>query len=165
MANLDKLIEKAKEHFEPNENVIAAVLGAYETKIMGQDSQRNGILIASNKRLLFYAKKLTGFDLEVFPYSTISSIEMSKRLMGHKITIYASGNKATVKWIQKGDVQKFMEEAKARIGKKEVKEIIPESPLLQDIPEQIRKLAELRDQGILSETEFEIKKKELLAKM
>lgn len=34
-----------------------------------------------------------------------------------------------------------------------------------DIPEQIRKLSELKDQGILTEQEFEYKKKELLAKM
>lgn len=33
------------------------------------------------------------------------------------------------------------------------------------IPEQIRELAELKDAGILSETEFEAKKRDLLSKM
>jgi hypothetical protein len=37
------------------------------------------------------------------------------------------------------------------------------SPL--SIPDQIRKLAELRDQGILTAEEFELKKKDLLARM
>ncbi len=34
-----------------------------------------------------------------------------------------------------------------------------------DVTEQIRKLGELRDQGILTEEEFQTKKKELLAKL
>lgn len=34
-----------------------------------------------------------------------------------------------------------------------------------DIPLQIKKLADLKDQGILTEDEFETKKKELLSKM
>jgi hypothetical protein len=34
-----------------------------------------------------------------------------------------------------------------------------------DVPEQIKKLAELRDQGILTDEEFQVKKKELLAKL
>ncbi|MGZ8897898.1 MAG: SHOCT domain-containing protein [Halobacteriota archaeon] len=34
-----------------------------------------------------------------------------------------------------------------------------------DVTEQIKKLAELRDQGILTEEEFQVKKKELLAKL
>ena len=59
-----------------------AVLGAYETKIMGRDSVRNGIFVATNKRLVFFAKKLTGFDLEIFPYKNISSIEMRQEPNG-----------------------------------------------------------------------------------
>jgi Short C-terminal domain len=38
----------------------------------------------------------------------------------------------------------------------------PDSP---DVTEQIRKLAELRDQGILTDEEFQSKKKELLSKL
>jgi hypothetical protein len=38
-------------------------------------------------------------------------------------------------------------------------------PASQDIPDQIRKLAELRDSAILSNEEFEAKKAELLSKM
>lgn len=41
----------------------------------------------------------------------------------------------------------------------------PISEIQVDIPVQIKKLAELRDSGILTDTEFESKKKELLAKM
>lgn len=43
-----------------------------------------------------------------------------------------------------------------------------EPPLVQtgqDIPEQIKKLAELRDQGVISVEEFEAKKTDLLDRM
>ncbi len=163
MADIKKLSKKVKEHLESEEEIIVGIKGAYETKIMGRESVRKGIFLATNKRIVFYAKKLTGYELEVFPYSTISSIEMSKGLMGHKITFFASGNRATVKWIKDKDIQKFMNEVKNRIGKKEEAKAIPEVPV--DIPAQIKKLSELKDQGILSEEEFETKKKELLTKL
>lgn len=162
MGKLDRLKEKAKEHLDPDEKVVQGIMGSYEMKRMGHDSVRTGVFLATNKRLVFYAKKLTGYDLEVFPYSTISSIEMGKNIMGHKVKFFASGNQASMKWIKEGDVQKFIEEVKGRIGKKEE---IMTAPASDDIPTQIKKLADLKDQGILSEREFETKKKELLAKM
>lgn len=163
MASLEKLKEKAREYLEPEENIIEAVKGSYETKRFGKDSVRDGAFLATNKRVIFYAKKLTGYDLEIFPYSTISSIEMGKGIMGHKIKFFASGNQASMKWIKQGNVQKFVNEVKNRIGKKEEVVIPPKIEL--DIPDQIKKLSDLKEQGILSEEEFETKKKELLTKI
>ncbi len=73
MAKEEKLVDRAREHLEPGEEVLAAVLGTCEVKIMGSDSTRTGVLIATDRRVVFYAKKMTGFDLESYPYSTISS--------------------------------------------------------------------------------------------
>lgn len=161
MSKLDKILESAKKHFESGEEPIVAVMGAYETKILGKDSVRNGVFVATNKRLVFYGPKMFGgYEMEVFPYSNISSIEMGKGLMGHSITFFASGNKATMKWINQGDVQAFIQEVKSRIGKRS-----DTSSTTLDIPDQIKKLAELKSAGILSDDEFETKKKELLSKM
>ena len=162
MASLKNLIEKAKEHLDEGEAVLVGIKGSYEIERLGRASVRSGVFLATSKKALFYAKKLTGYDLEVFPYSNISSIESSKGMMGHKITLFASGNKATMKWIKEGDADKFIAEVRGRIGKKEEG---PVAAAQDDIPTQIKKLAELKEQGILSEEEFETKKKELLAKM
>ena len=158
-------MEKSKEHLEPGEEIITGVKGAYGTKRLGQDTVRNGIFLATDKRIIFFAKKLAGYDLEVFPYSTISSIEMGKGIMGHKITFFASGNKAAMKWIKEGNIQEFINEVKGRIGVKEGGGGGPIPTVEDDVLSQIKKLAELKDQGILSEEEFEAKKKELLEKM
>ncbi len=42
---------------------------------------------------------------------------------------------------------------------------IPVPPVKDDIPEQIKKLADLKDAGILSESEFQEKKEQMLSKM
>ena len=57
--------------------MLAAILGNYETKKMGNDWTLR-ILAATDHRLVFYAKKMGGYDMEVFPYKGISSIEMEQ---------------------------------------------------------------------------------------
>ena len=100
MAKADKLLAQAKAHFGVGESALALVSGAYETKIGNHDTLRNGILIATNQRLVFYAKKMTGFEFEALPYKGISSLEMGKSLGGRWIKFFASGNTVSMKWIQ-----------------------------------------------------------------
>ena len=110
MAKLEKLVEQAQEHLDNGEAVLATVLGTYETKKMGQDWTRKGILAVIYHRLVFYAKKMGGYDLEVSPYDHISSIETSKGMTGHQVKFFASGNEVKLKWIdKKSDVPVFVE--------------------------------------------------------
>jgi Bacterial PH domain len=67
MAKLEKLLDQAQEHLDEGEEVLATVKGTYETKKMGNDWTRAGILVATDHRVVFYAKKVGGYDLEVFP--------------------------------------------------------------------------------------------------
>ncbi|MEH0985295.1 PH domain-containing protein [Micromonospora sp. CPCC 205556] len=159
MAKLDKLVEQARAHLEPGEQIEAAVLGAYDTKVMGQSTVRNGVMLATDRRLVFFAKKLGGHDLESFPYANISSFESSKGLMGHSFRFAASGNDVSLKWINTGDVARFAELLRARAGQRPAATAVPSQP---DPPDQLRKLAELRDAGIVTAKEFEAKKRQLL---
>lgn len=169
MVKIDKLLEKAQEHLTEGEHVLASVQGAYEMKIAGNDSLRTGIFAATNKRLLFYAKKLGGFHIESFPYDHISSFEMSKGPMGHKMAFFASGNKATMKWIKMGDIPAFTDAVRTRMGKVSATLETPAQASPEaaepDASDQLRKLASLRDDGILTEDEFQAKKTEFLAKL
>jgi hypothetical protein len=159
MAKLEKLVNLAQEHLEPGEQVIASVMGAYETKIMGKDTVMNGVFLATDKRIVFYGKRtFGGYDLEFFPYENISSIEIGKGLMGHKVSFFASGNKVKMKWIQKGDFDKFIDHVKQSIGKK------PSSnnAAIASVADELKKFAELKEMGVITEEEFEAKKKQLL---
>ena len=154
MASFNKNLKEVQSHLEKDETVEASVFGAYETKILGNDTVRTGVLVATDKRVCFYAKKMMGFDLESFPYSNISSIEYSKGLMGHSIKFFASGNSVKVKWINRGDIKEFVDIVKSRIGKK------LETPAQKgdDTCEQLEKLSDLKERGILTQEEFDAKK-------
>jgi hypothetical protein len=165
VSKLDKLLGKAQEHLDEGEEVLKAIVGTYETKRMGQDSVRKGLLAATNRRLVFYAKKLGGYDLESFPYENLSSIEMGKQMvMGHHVKFFASGNEVRMKWIDdKEGVAEFVTEVKRRM-----KGGSPVAPLTTpqqqpDLADQLRRLAELRTEGLLTDEEFEAEKQKLLA--
>ena len=160
MSKIDKLLYLAKGHLEPEEKVLAHVMGAHAAKIMGKDTVRNGIFIATDTRLVFFSSKMFGgYDMEVFPYLNISSIEMGKGLMGHSISFFASGNKVSMKWIN-GDVAGFMNIVKPKIDKKPNSSTANNST--PDVADLIRKLFDLKNEGILSEEEFQAKKETLL---
>ena len=167
MAKIDRLLKQAGEHFDGGERALQIVLGSYETKIMGGDSVRDGILIATDQRLLFYAKKLTGYDFEAFPYTNISSMEMGKSLMGHYINFFASGNSVKMKWIRDGDVRAFVDTVKAQMesakSSKGSSNEVSEQPT--DPIEQLERLGKLHAAGVLTDTEFESKKAEILARV
>ena len=162
MGKYEKHLGLIKPHLKDGENIKFSVFRAYETKVMGNDSVRNGVFVATESRIVFFAKKLMGYDLEGFPFENISSIEQKKGLMGHTMTFYASGNKASMKWINKGDVPNFLNYVQSSIGKPKVEN---NNTGNSDIPSQIQKLSELKNQGILTEEEFNTKKTELLSKM
>lgn len=166
MAKIDWVLERAKDHFAPGEDVLALVHGEYEIKRMGVDSTRTTISIATNQRLLFYAEKLIGFDLEAVPYDNISSIEMGKGFLGHYINLFfVSGNSTKMKWIREDDVPAFVEVVKAQMEAAKTSAATPAPPPADDPLSQLERLGKLHKSGVLTETEFESKKTEILARM
>ena len=164
MAKIDRLLERVKEHLDEGEQPLQTVLGAYETKIMGRDSVRNGIFIATDQRLLFYAKKLTGYDFESFPYENISSMEMGKNMTGHYISFFASGNSCKMKWISNGDVRAFVDTVKTQTAAAK-SSAAPASEQPTDPVNQLERLGKLHAAGVLTDEEFSAKKGEILARL
>ncbi|MCY8574083.1 PH domain-containing protein [Bacillus haynesii] len=159
-----KLIENAKQYLDSDETVESAIIGSYETDWMGQKTVKsNALFLATNKKIFFYAKRLTGYESETFPYSKISSFESGKKFLGHYINFYTSGNKVSMKWIQDGDIGNFINYVKEKIEneKHNTKSQSTSTPLVS-IAEELKKLAELKESGILTEEEFINKKQQLL---
>jgi hypothetical protein len=162
MARLDKLLNQANEHLDEGEGVLDAILGIYETE---KGWSRPGILVATDHRVVLYAKKMGGYFLEVFPYKNLTSIETSKGMTGHIVKFFASGNEVKLTGIGKNsDAPAFVALVKDRMKADHV----PPSPVAGDSPDitdQMRKLGQLRDEGLISEEEFETKRAELLARL
>lgn len=168
MAGYKKNLRLVKEHLNEGETIQASVYGEYEKEVMGNEVPKSGILVATEKRVVFFGKRMFGHDMESFLFSNISSIENSKGFMGHSVTIHASGNKVNMKWINSGDVNQFAKYVNDKLNS--ANESSPDRSDKQtgeeeDIPTQIQKLSDLKEKGILTEEEFETKKSELLKKM
>ena len=178
MAKISELTELARAHLDADEEIVAIVYGDLKQRM------QMGILIATDKRVVSYCRPNSRYyELEVFPYSKISSIEVTGGSYGHDVTLFVFNNKISMtaiftehtgcfaKFLYSGsaivqeskDVQKLVEYVKSRIEKTDRENTQPEPTV--DVTEQIRKLAELKDQGILTTDEFETKKTELLAKL
>jgi hypothetical protein len=164
MANYKNSLILVKEYLDNGETIHYSVYGTYETKLRGGDTIRKGIFIATEKRIVFFAKKLFGYALESFAFKNILSIEKSKGFMGNSISISASGNTSKMKWINEGDISKFTEYLNSKIGRS-ASNNIQANRIENDIPSQIQKTTDLKDKGILSEDEFNSKKIEFFAKM
>jgi Bacterial PH domain/Protein of unknown function (DUF2510) len=103
MAKLEKLRADAQPHLDASEQVLVSFLGTCEAKFDGQEVLRTGIVMGTDRRVVFFAKKLAGYELESFPYPSISYFESGKDPSGHNLNFFAVRNKVSMKWIQDDD--------------------------------------------------------------
>lgn len=87
----------------------------------------------------------------------ITSIEYSTGMIFGDIVIYAAGNKAKIKDIDKHDAKDMAEFIRAFISNNSENEF--------DLTKEIEKLAKLKEQGIINDDEFAQMKAKLIAKM
>ena len=145
-----------------NENV--------ENLIQGTYNNGNGILVATNIRLIFIDKGLVfGLKVEDFPYDKISSIQYSTGIMLGKLTIFASGNKAIIDNVDKKRVRVFGDYLRNKITSNNSDSFLNTSPTSNsdnenqdDMLSKLERIAKFREQGILTEEEFIQQKQKIL---
>lgn len=141
-----------------NENVENIIQGTY--------NNGNGILVGTNKRLIFVDKGLIfGLKVEDFPYEKISSTQYQTGLLFGKLTIFTSGNKAIIDNVPILNVRTFGDWVRNKISnppQSETAQNTTTNIATVDIADQIEKLGKLREKGLLSDEEFNTQKKKLL---
>jgi hypothetical protein len=143
-----------------------------EKLVQGFYSGGNGILVATNKRLVFVDKGfLYGLKVEDFPYDKISSIQYETGLLLGKITIFASGNRAVIDNVDKQQARDFSDYVRASITKDRERgstsTLAPAAavtPDRNDMISQLERLAGLKERGILTDEEFAAEKQRLLTR-
>jgi hypothetical protein len=103
---------------------------------------------------------------EDFPIEKVSSVSWSAGMLLGTITVFASGNKAEIKSVNKDDGKEIVDKLRHRLTAPAV--AAPqgsEGSATPDPMDQLKKLGGLRDAGVLTEQEFEAKKAELLGRM
>lgn len=122
------------------------------------------LIVCTNKRVLFLDKgMLFGCKQLEIPLEKINSIEAKKGLFLGSITIWDGASAMKIDQVQKKALQPFVtavnsarEACKKQLSSPNV--TVTES----DYIIQLEKLAELKEKGIVTQEEFEIKKKQIL---
>ncbi|EIS3744257.1 SHOCT domain-containing protein [Aeromonas hydrophila] len=152
----------AKRHLNQDERITAWTEG-YTGKLLGggKDTQRNGVLIVTNIRVAFYRKGFIGEIIETIPLDKLTSVERQST-MGHRtIRMHTSHDALEFKTFDKDGETLVIEAIEAGRHKPTAKPI----PDGTDVVERLKKLASLKDSGVITEAEFEQKKAELIAQI
>ena len=145
---------------------------------VSHESGRNSVVTLYPDRIERYkaASKtsLTGMlaggpqDVEVIPTKSVLSVQVKRGAWYHDVTIFASGNTIILS-LDATEAEKVrglvMEQVLHGSSHPAPAPVAPAPPSGDDILEQVRKLGELRDMGILTQEEFDAKKAELLSRM
>ena len=129
---------------------------------------KQGMLVLTTQRLFFFDKSLLGAQVEEFEFSAIGSLGHAKKMGGEVISISISGRSVEIKQVAHGRAETFIQafrKVKADVFVCVSSRAIVDEAAAPDLADQIKKLAELPDMGVLSEDEFATKKAELLARM
>lgn len=155
-------------HLATGEQIVAWGDG-YIGEMMGKgkDQQHNGSLIVTDQRVAFYRAGMFGQVLETMPLKGITSIER-KSFMGHRsIRLHTSHDQLEFKTFDKDQEQSLV--AAIETGRSAAASTVapsaPDAPDAPDASDMLRKLAGLRDSGVLTEEEFSAKKAEILARI
>jgi hypothetical protein len=99
-------------------------------------------------------QRLTGKDVDDYQLNFISNVDIKKGLMRSDRTIHAGLESCTIEHVSNDDAQRAIRILKANMqaygqAPQTLQRTKPIEPV--DMAGQLKKLAELRDQGILSE--------------
>lgn len=169
-------IRRLPLYLSAGEDVISIITGS------PVGSPGRGIIVATNYRVLFIKDGWILRTDQDFPYETISSVELKTGLFFGTFTLYGKGDETAYSWVGRFKGQKFKKivqelsmRAKNQPSHQQRNEstqtstlpVVPNVPLdpaKQQIINQIRQLEQLRNDHIISNDEFEMKKLELLSR-
>ena len=125
----------------------------------------SGLVVLTDDRLLFFREGWLSKSSEDFPMNKVSSVGFHAGLLLGKISVHASGNKAEIENVDKQDGKRIVDNIRSRLANPQA-QTPAHGPVTTgaapDPLDQLRKLGELHDAGVVSDEEFEAKKERLL---
>lgn len=136
-----------------------------EKTIVAWHDHREGVLSITNRRLLFVGKGLlSGLTVKDFPLEKIINVDYQLKSFtsisrSSFIRIYGHGNAIEFDGVigSKDEVKDFVEHLKSKVGKQN-----HTASKDNDFISQLERLAKLKEQGILTEEEFQTQKEKIL---
>ena len=149
-------IKKLPSHLHDGEVVADMAAGTY--------GGGTGLFVLTDQRLFFLRDGWTGATHEDFPLERITTVGFTSRFGTGAVAIHASGNTAEITSVISADGKRIAATARKVAGPNHVASA-ESSDSSADPMDQLKKLGELKDLGILTLKEFEEKKKILLDRL
>ncbi len=150
-------IKKLAGYLWEGETVERMTTGAY--------GKGTGLVVMTDRRLLFVQDGVMSKSTEDFPYSKVSSVSWNSGMMLGTIVVFASGNKAEIKNVNKDDGKEIVDRLRERLADSPAASSAGPAPAQADVMGQLKQLGELKAAGVLSQEEFDAKKAELLSRL
>jgi len=153
-----------QEKLMPGETLVGHLEGWIGEKMgQGERIRHNGQFILTNERVCFYRKDPFEEVFETIPLSKISSVE-TLSLMGYRVLrLHTAHDDLEFKTLEP---KTLFDEVLAQLERLRNEDYsVASTAPAESITDQIKKLGELRDGGLLTEDEFNAKKAELLARL
>ncbi|WP_028777383.1 PH domain-containing protein [Shimazuella kribbensis] len=133
----------------------------------------NGVLVATDRRLIFIKKGIFSLEVKYFQYDEISYMQEFPGLITGEIVIYSGEDKMKVTNLDNDIFPIFLDRVVNYINKRLESKATNDQIASQDQPEkdedrtemvirQLKELGELKDLGILTEEEFQSEKAKIL---
>lgn len=145
-------------------DALAKLLGAHEHVsylIGGRYGKSQGILVLTETRLMFVNVGLFSAQTEDFGLDKVSSIEIKSKLLLGDITVYTSNQKATINNVDKFVGAEFVKQARSALGGSKR----PVAAPTEGTADQLLKLKQLHEAGVLTDAEYETKRATLVAQL
>lgn len=150
-----KEINELPKILKDDEDIVYAVAGIYEKGL--------GVLISTTKRVIFIDKGILSLRIEDFGLDKITSIQYSSGILMADIKIIASSNSSVIENVGKNGAKVFCDKTRNLLSQPKQFQTVNNIVNNQiDIADQLEKFAKLRDNGIITQDEFDAQKKKLL---
>jgi hypothetical protein len=147
-------IRKLHEHIHDSETVRHIAQGTYE--------EHQGVVVLTDQRLLFVFLGWINQRIEDFPLDRITAVGSKGGFSTGKLVIHTGGAQSTIGSVVNADLKYLVDAVRKALTGGSVSAESKSGAAQADIMDQLRKLGELRDSGVLTQEEFDSKKTELL---
>ena len=148
----------------PKEKII--MWGGCTAKVdrLGMTVTRRGTVFVSNSRFGVLTKKIGGQDLVDIPLALISTVEFDRNITAAQLTIAGAGVTIRLERMVVNESKEFARVVREQVARAQNQvEIIPTHPAPgKSIVDQIAKLSDLHNQGLLTAEEFSVAKSKIL---
>jgi len=132
----------------------------------GRYDGNEGLIVATDRRVIFFEKGLARSRQEDFTFSKVTSVQSETGMLGGKLIIFASGNKAIIDHVfPKERATELGDYLRARIADAPPAAAAPTAngPAASSPQERLRRLQNLKDEGLISAGEYDERRTAILA--